>query len=144
MVWCYVAKTSVGRWPVPLMLANGLLCALRRVRARVMKDIFDRQAAQRRLLICIGPCCNSTGTAQMLLEGLRAELVQARLNADLVSEASCVRRSCLGKCTGEPLAYAHPEGTWYHRLTVENLVRILREHVLGSRAVPELILDEDP
>jgi (2Fe-2S) ferredoxin len=108
-----------------------------------MKDILDRQAAERRLLICTGPCCNSTGDAQILLEGLRAELLLARLHADIVSEASCVRRSCLGKCTGEPLAYVHPEGIWYHRLTVGNLVRILREHVLDSRAVPELILDED-
>lgn len=108
-----------------------------------MKDIFDRQAAPRRLLICIGPCCNSDGGAQILLERLRAVLLDARLKADLVAEASCVRRSCLGKCTGEPLAYAHPEGTWYHRLTIESLLRILREHILGYRAVPELILEDE-
>jgi (2Fe-2S) ferredoxin len=109
-----------------------------------MKDILDRDAAVRRLLICTGPCCNSAGDAQVLLDGLRAELLDAQLNADLVAEASCVRRSCLGKCTGEPLAYAHPDGIWYHRLTVDNLLRILREHVLGNRTVPELILDEEP
>ncbi len=109
----------------------------------MMQDIFDRRAAPRRLLICTGPCCNSAGEAQILLEKLRAELVDARLNADIVAEASCVRRSCLGKCTGEPLAHAHPDGVWYHRLTVENLLRILREHILDRRAVAELILDED-
>jgi (2Fe-2S) ferredoxin len=108
-----------------------------------MKDILDRQAAPRRLLICIGPCCNSTGDAQILLESLRAELLRARLDADIVAEASCVRRSCLGKCTGEPLAYAQPEGVWYHRLTVDGLLRILREHVLDRRTVSDLILEED-
>lgn len=108
-----------------------------------MKDIFDRQAAQRRLLLCTGPCCNSAGDAQALLDGLRDALVDARLNADMVAEASCVRRSCLGKCTGEPLAFAHPEGVWYHRLTVENLLRILREHVLESNPIRELILEDD-
>ncbi len=108
-----------------------------------MKDIFGRDAALRRLLICTGPCCNSSGDAQILLEQLRTELLEARLNADLVAEASCVRRSCLGKCTGEPLAYAHPDGVWYHRLTAENLLRILREHVIGKCSVPELILDEE-
>jgi len=108
-----------------------------------MRDIFDRNAALRRLLICTGPCCNSSGDAQLLLEGLRAELLEARVNVDVVAEASCVRRSCLGKCTGEPLAYVHPDGTWYHKLTVENLLRILREHVLDCRAVHELILEED-
>lgn len=108
-----------------------------------VKDIFGREAALRRLLICTGPCCNSSGDAQLLLQGLRNELLDARLNADLVAEASCVRRSCLGKCTGEPLAYADPDGIWYHKLTVENLLRILREHVLGKHSVPELVLDED-
>lgn len=112
-------------------------------RALMMKDIFDRQVAERHLLICTGPCCNSTGNVQILLDGLRAELLDAQLNADKIAEACCVRRSCLGKCTGEPLAYVHPEGVWYHRLTVENLLQILREHVLDSRAVTELILEDD-
>lgn len=109
----------------------------------MVKDIFDRPAAPRRLLVCTGPCCNASGDAQLMLDGLRATLLDARLSTHSVAEASCVRRSCLGKCTGEPLAYVHPEGVWYHRLTVENLLRIWREHVLDRQAVTELILEFD-
>ncbi|WP_036258026.1 (2Fe-2S) ferredoxin domain-containing protein [Methylocapsa aurea] len=110
----------------------------------LVKDIFDRPAAARRLMICTGPCCNRTGEAQALLEALRARLLDARNQdgGDLIGAVSCVRRSCLGKCTGEPLAYVEPDGVWYHRLSVENLLLILREHVLNHRPMHDLILEE--
>jgi (2Fe-2S) ferredoxin len=115
-----------------------------------VKDIFDRPAAARRLMVCTGPCCNRTGEAQALLEALRARLLDAGNQdagnldgGDLIGAVSCVRRSCLGKCTGEPLAYVEPDGVWYHRLSVENLLLILREHVLNHRPMRDLILEED-
>jgi (2Fe-2S) ferredoxin len=108
-----------------------------------IKDIFDRPAAPRRLLLCTGPCCDQKGDATELLTGLRARLEAAKLDQEMVGEASCVRRSCLGKCTGEPLAYVHPDEVWYHELSVENLLLILREHVLEHRAVTELVLEDD-
>lgn len=108
-----------------------------------LMDIFDRPAAARRLMICTGPCCNSTGAAQAFLDELRAKLLDARLDEEMIGEASCVRRYCLGKCTGEPLAYVHPDGVWYRQLSSDNLLLILRSHVLNQRPVPELILEED-
>lgn len=108
-----------------------------------VNDIFDRPAALRRLLICTGPCCNKNGVAKLLLDELRTKLLNAMNGDDLVGEATCVRRACLGKCTGEPLAYVHPEGVWYHHLSAGNLLLILRDHVLNYRPVPSLILEED-
>lgn len=108
-----------------------------------VKDIFDRQAEAKRLLICTGPCCNSTGQAEIFLNELRGRLIAEGLDEAMIGRASCVRRSCLGKCTGEPLAYVHPEGVWYHQLTGENLARILRNHLLEDRPVTALILDEE-
>jgi (2Fe-2S) ferredoxin len=109
-----------------------------------VKDIFDRPAAPRRLLICTGPCCNGNGAAKLLLDELKTKLLHAMNGDDMVGEATCVLRSCLGKCTGEPLAYVQPEGVWYHHLSVENLLLILRDHVLNHQPVPSLILEEDP
>lgn len=108
-----------------------------------VKDIFDRPATPRRLMICTGPCCNTAGAAKLLLDEVRSKLLDAMKGKDMVGEASCVRRSCLGKCTGEPLAYVHPEGVWYHQLSAENLLLILHDHVLHQRPVPSLILKED-
>jgi (2Fe-2S) ferredoxin len=106
-------------------------------------DIFGRPAATRRLIICTGPCCDKSGDASALLLELRAKLIEARLDEQMVGQGSCVRRACLGKCTGEPLAYVDPDGVWYHRLTSENLVKILQDHVLNLRPVEKLILAED-
>jgi (2Fe-2S) ferredoxin len=108
-----------------------------------IRDIFDRPAAPRRLLLCTGPCCDQKGEATVLLSALRSRLEAARLDQEIVGEASCVRRSCLGKCTGEPLAYVHPDDVWYHRLSPENLLLILREHVLQRRPVAEYVLEDD-
>jgi (2Fe-2S) ferredoxin len=108
-----------------------------------IKDIFDRPAAPRRLLLCTGPCCDQKGEASALLSALRARLEAARFDDEIVGEASCVRRSCLGKCSGEPLAYVHPDDVWYHELSVENLLLILRDHVQGRRPVAQFVLEED-
>jgi len=106
-----------------------------------VKDIFDRPPAPRRLMVCTGPCCNKDDVAKLFLDELRMRLLDAREREDVIGEASCVRRSCLGKCTGEPLAYVHPDGVWYHQLSVENLLLILRHHVLNEQPVRSLILD---
>ncbi len=108
-----------------------------------IKDIFDRPAAPRRLLLCTGPCCDQKGEAAELLPALRARLEAARYDDEIVGEASCVRRSCLGKCSGEPLAYVHPDEVWYHDLSVENLLLILRDHVQGRRPVAQFVLEDD-
>ncbi len=108
-----------------------------------IKDVFGRPAAPRRLLLCTGPCCDQKGEATELLTALRARLEAAKLDDEIVGEASCVRRSCLGKCSGEPLAYVHPDDVWYHELSVENLRLILREHVLDRRPVTQFVLKDD-
>lgn len=94
-------------------------------------------------MVCVGPCCNKTGEAEVFLEELRQTMLAEGLDEAMVGTASCMRRACLGKCTGEPLAYIHPEEVWYHQLSPANLLRILREHLLGLRPVAELILPEE-
>jgi (2Fe-2S) ferredoxin len=61
---------------------------------------------------------------------------------DAVSAASCMRRSCLGKCTGEPLALVKPDNIWYRALSSEDLLRIYEQHVLNWQPVAELAFDE--
>jgi (2Fe-2S) ferredoxin len=108
-----------------------------------IKDIFDRPAAPRRLLVCVGPCCDQKGEASEILAALRADLEAAQLSLDIVGAASCVRRACLGKCTGEPLAFVHPDEVWYHNLSPSTLLRILRDHVLDRRPVLEFVLEDE-
>ncbi len=60
-----------------------------------VKDIFDRPAPPRRLMICTGPCCNTNGLAKLILDELQTKLLHAMACDELVAEAACVRRSCL-------------------------------------------------
>jgi (2Fe-2S) ferredoxin len=108
-----------------------------------IKDIFGHPAEPRRLVICVGPCCNKNGDADSYIEALAGALRASGMDQTMAGQASCVRRACLGKCTGEPLAYVDPDGTCYHKLNVENLLRILRDHLLCRQPVTELILAED-
>ncbi len=108
-----------------------------------VEDTTDGSTLSRRLLVCTGPCCNKGGISDLLLTDLRATLLGAVDFDDIVGKASCVRRSCLGKCTGEPLAYVDPDGVWYHKLSVENLLLILKHHILNETLVQSLILEED-
>lgn len=110
------------------------------------EDIFGRPAAERRLLVCTGPCCDRSGQASAHLDALRALLIARGFAGDpaasSVGAASCMRRSCLGKCSGDPLALVKPGDVWYHHLTSENLLRIYEQHVLNRQPVVELVFAE--
>lgn len=106
-------------------------------------DIFGHKARPRRLVICTGPCCDGQGLASAYLEELRGILV-GRSNFEVhVAKGSCIRRSCLGKCSDEPLATVEPDKISYRGLSAKVLLRIYDEHVLGGRALPEFVLAED-
>ncbi len=107
-----------------------------------LKDIFDRPATPRRLLLCTGPVCDRLGEASALLAELHARLDAARINQDAIAEVSCVRRNCLAKCIGEPLALVYPDEVWYHDLSVDVLLNVLSEHVQGRRPVVEYVLED--
>jgi (2Fe-2S) ferredoxin len=108
-----------------------------------LKDIFDRPATPRRLLVCTGPVCDRLGEASALLAELHARLDLARINNDSIAEVSCVRRNCLAKCTGEPLAFVHPDEVWYHDLSVEVMLLVLSEHVQSCRPVVDYVLEDE-
>ncbi len=108
-----------------------------------VRDIFGRPAMPRRLVICTGPCCDNAGKASAFLNELRELLRPRASDAQHIENGSCVRRACLGKCSGEPLAHVQPDNVWYHDLSSERLLRIYEEHVLGGQPVAELVLIDD-
>lgn len=49
------------------------------------------------------------------------------------------KADCLRICEQGAVAVVYPEGTWYARLDVERLDRIIDEHLVGGRPVDDLL-----
>ncbi len=86
------------------------------------------------VLICGGTGCTSSGSVK-IQEAMQAELVAAGLE----NEIKIVQTGCFGLCANGPIVIVYPEGTFYSRVTVEDVPEIVSEHFLKGRVVTRLV-----
>jgi NADH:ubiquinone oxidoreductase subunit E len=96
-------------------------------------DIFGRPLEERRLLVCVGPCCDREGRASATLAALRRLLAETGLREASIGAASCVRRHCLGNCGAAPLAQVLPDDVWHCNLSAQDLLHVYERQVLRRR-----------
>jgi (2Fe-2S) ferredoxin len=80
------------------------------------------------------PCCSANGSAQVL-DALRAALREAGLD----EEVQVTTSGSIGLCERGPNMIVYPEGTWYSRVTVDDVAEIVREHFVAGRPVQRLL-----
>ncbi len=89
------------------------------------------------VLICGGTGCSSSGSAKI------KDKMEAELKAHgLENEVKVVVTGCFGLCALGPIMIVYPEGTFYSRVTVDDVPEIVSEHLLKGRIVKHLAYDE--
>ena len=89
------------------------------------------------VLICGGTGCTSSGSVT-IREKLQTELAAKGLE----NEIKVVQTGCFGLCALGPIMIVYPEGTFYSRVTVEDIPEIVEEHFLKGRIVDRLVYNE--
>ena len=89
------------------------------------------------VLICGGTGCSSSGSVK-LSEKLAEELKAKGLD----EEIKIVLTGCFGLCALGPIMIVYPEGTFYSRVTLEDIPEIVSEHLEKGRIVERLVYNE--
>ncbi|MDH7577891.1 MAG: NADH-quinone oxidoreductase subunit NuoF [Bacillota bacterium] len=92
------------------------------------------QLVRAHVLVCGGTGCTSSGSKQVQ-EFLTKELEKHKLE----QEIKIVETGCHGFCEMGPLVIVYPEGTFYVRVTPEDVPEIVEEHLLKGRIVNRLL-----
>ncbi len=89
------------------------------------------------VLICGGTGCSASNSNE-----IRQHLEKEIEKAGLESEIKVVQTGCFGLCALGPIMIVYPEGTFYSRVTTEDVPEIVSEHLLKGRVVKRLVYDE--
>ncbi|HWR23649.1 MAG TPA: NADH-quinone oxidoreductase subunit NuoF [Feifaniaceae bacterium] len=89
------------------------------------------------VLCCTGTGCTSSGSRN-IIQAFEEEI----LNAGLEREVKVVHTGCFGLCEKGPIVIIYPEGSFYSHIKVEDVPRIVSEHLVKGRIVRDLLYSE--
>ena len=89
------------------------------------------------VLICGGTGCTSSGS--IAIQKAFEENIKA---FDLAEEVKVVQTGCFGLCALGPVVIVYPDGTFYSRVTSEDVKEIVEEHLLKGRIVDRLVYND--
>ncbi len=89
------------------------------------------------VLICGGTGCSSSGS-----QTLQAEFNKQIEAFGLSEEVKLVQTGCFGLCALGPVVIIHPEGTFYSRVSADDVKEIVEEHLLKGRIVERLVYND--
>ena len=89
------------------------------------------------VLICGGTGCTSSGSQK-----IQSEFEKALEKYDLSLEVKLVRTGCFGLCALGPVVSVYPDGTFYSRVSPDDVDEIVSEHLLKGRRIERLVYDD--
>ena len=89
------------------------------------------------VLICGGTGCTSSGSVAIQKE------FESQIEANgLAEEVKIVQTGCFGLCALGPVVIVYPDGTFYSRVTADDVAEIVSEHLLKGRPVERLVYSD--
>ena len=89
------------------------------------------------VLVCGGTGCTSSNS-ELIITKLKEEIAAKGLD----KEVNVIRTGCFGLCALGPIMIVYPEGSFYSRVTPEDVSEIVEEHLLKGRLVKRLLYQE--
>ncbi len=89
------------------------------------------------VLVCGGTGCTSSGSKKVIA-ALEEEIKKNGIEKDV----KIVRTGCFGLCSLGPIMIVYPEGSFYARVTPEEIPKIVSEHLKNGRVVKEMLYEQ--
>ncbi len=89
------------------------------------------------VLICGGTGCTSSGS-KTLIKAFEENIAEYGLE----EEIKIVQTGCFGLCALGPIVIVYPDGTFYSRVTADDVKDIVSEHLLKGRIVSRLVYSD--
>lgn len=86
------------------------------------------------VLICTGTGCSSSNSPAII-----KRFEECIRNAGLENEIKVVRTGCFGLCENGPICIVYPEAAFYSHIKVDDVERIVSEHLVKGRVVADLL-----
>ncbi|MGN0532186.1 MAG: NADH-ubiquinone oxidoreductase-F iron-sulfur binding region domain-containing protein [Eubacterium sp.] len=89
------------------------------------------------IMICGGTGCTSSGSKKIqekFTESLKAN--------GLEEEVQLVQTGCFGLCALGPVVIVYPDGTFYSRVTIDDVDEIVEQHILKGHIVERLVYSD--
>lgn len=89
------------------------------------------------VLVCGGTGCTSS-KSPLIIEEFKDKLQKYGID----KEVNVVQTGCFGLCALGPVVVVYPEGSFYSKVTPEDVEEIVSEHLLKGRIVTRLLYEE--
>jgi len=81
-------------------------------------------------------CCSSAGSDEVLIR--LKELIEEK---EIWTRVRAIGTTCLGLCENGAVLVVYPDNVWYGKVSLDDVERIVEEHLIGGIAVEELRLN---